>query len=49
MKRTVREVFRRMRDQLGPVDIVVRVRQPAGRQDLAAARDELERLLRETS
>ena len=48
MKRTVREVFRQLRAQLGPVDVVVRVRQPAGRSDLPAARSELERLLRET-
>ncbi len=48
MKRIVRELFRLLRDQLGPVDVIVRVRQPAGRQDLAAARYELERLLRET-
>jgi len=48
MKRTVREVFRHLRDQLGPVDVVVRVRRPAGRSDLSAARHELEKLLRET-
>jgi len=47
MKRTVRETFRRLRDQLGPVDIVVRVSQPARRADLPKARHELERLLRE--
>ena len=48
MKRTVREVFRQLRDQLGPVDVVVRVRKPAGRSDLPAVRHELDRLLRET-
>lgn len=48
MKRTVREVFRQLRVQLGPVDVVVRVREPAGRSDLPAARHELERLLRES-
>ena len=48
IKRTVREVFRRVREQLGPVDIVVRIRQPALRSDLPAARRELEELLRET-
>jgi ribonuclease P protein component len=48
MKRIVREVFRQLRDQLGPVDVVVRVRQAAGRPDLPAVRHELERLLRET-
>ena len=48
MKRTVREVFRQLRGQLGPVDVVVRARQPAEKSDLPAARDELERLLRET-
>ena len=48
MKRIVREIFRQLRDQLGPVDVVVRVRQPAGKSDLTAARHELERLLRET-
>ncbi|MBC8007632.1 MAG: ribonuclease P protein component [Prolixibacteraceae bacterium] len=48
MKRTVREVFRQLRGQLGPVDVVVRVRQSAGRSDLTAARHELEKLLRET-
>jgi ribonuclease P protein component len=48
IKRTVREVFRKIRDQLGSVDVVVRVRKPAGPPDLPAARHELERLLRET-
>ena len=48
MKRAVRELFRQLRDQLGPVDVVVRVRQPAGKPELPAARHELERLLRET-
>jgi ribonuclease P protein component len=47
MKRTVREVFRQLRYQLGPVDVVVRIRQAAGRSDLTVARHELERLLRE--
>lgn len=49
MKRIVREVFRQLRDQLGPVDVVVRVRQPAGRPDLPVARHELEKLLRESN
>jgi large subunit ribosomal protein L34 len=48
MKRAVREVFRQLRNQLGPVDVVVRVRQPAARPELPAARHELERLLRES-
>ncbi|MFL6580319.1 MAG: ribonuclease P protein component [Burkholderiales bacterium] len=48
IKRTVREVFRRIRGQLGSVDVVVRVRKPAGPPDLPAARHELERLLLET-
>ena len=48
IKRIVREVFRRLREQLGPVDIVVRIRQPALRSDLPAARHELEELLRDT-
>jgi ribonuclease P protein component len=48
MKRAIREIFRQMRAQLGPGDIVVRVRQQARRSDMPAARNELERLLRET-
>ena len=49
IKRTVREVFRQLRSQLGAVDYVVRVRRRAERPDLAAARHELERLLREVN
>jgi RNase P protein component len=37
-----------LRDQLGHVDIVVRVRQGSERFDRSAARRELEKLLRET-
>ena len=48
MKRIVREVFRRLRDQLGSVDIVVRVRPGPAPFDRSAARRELEKLLRET-
>lgn len=48
MKRAIREIFRHLRAQLGPVDIVVRVRQQARRADMPAARNELERLLRES-
>jgi ribonuclease P protein component len=48
MKRTIREVFRQLRSELGPFDFVVRVRQSAARVELPAVRHELEKLLRET-
>jgi ribonuclease P protein component len=48
MKRTIREVFRQLRSQLGSFDVVVRVRQSAARVELPAMRHELEKLLRET-
>ncbi|HEX4985917.1 MAG TPA: ribonuclease P protein component [Burkholderiales bacterium] len=49
MKRLIREVFRRVRQDLGSVDVVVRVRRPAAGLELAAARNELKELLRDTS
>lgn len=45
MKRTIREVFRRLRGDLGNVDVVVKVRRRADRQHIAEARRELEKLL----
>ncbi len=49
VKRSIREVFRRLRPQLGSIDVVVRVRQLEAKPDIPALRNELERLLRETS
>lgn len=45
MKRTIREVFRNKRSEMGCVDIVVRVRRQADRSKIAEARHELEKLL----
>lgn len=45
LKRTIREVFRRKRSELGSVDIVVKVRRQAARSDGARVRRELEALL----
>lgn len=45
MKRTIREVFRNRRGEIGSVDVVVRVRRQADRRNIAEARHELEKLL----
>jgi len=45
IKRTIREVFRRKRSELGSVDIVVKVRRQAGRSDGERLRRELQDLL----
>jgi ribonuclease P protein component len=45
MKRTIREVFRNRRGEIGNVDVVVRVRRQADRRNIAEARHELEKLL----
>ncbi len=47
IKRTIREVFRRRRRELGSVDIVVKVRRQAGRNEGGRIRRELESLLAE--
>jgi ribonuclease P protein component len=44
IKRAVREVYRHARGDLGPMDVVVRVRGGAGKRDLPELRRELERL-----
>ena len=45
MKRTIREVFRNRRGEIGSVDVVIRVRRQADRRNIAEARHELEKLL----
>ena len=45
MKRTIREVFRKRRGEIGNVDVVVRVRRQADRRNIAEARNELEKML----
>lgn len=45
IKRTIREVFRRKRSELGSVDIVVRVRRQASKSEGERIRRELETLL----
>lgn len=45
MKRMVREVFRISRLELGNIDVIVRIRQPAIGRNVAPARQELETLL----
>jgi len=45
IKRTIREVFRRKRSELGSVDIVVKVRRQAARTEGSRVRRELEDLL----
>lgn len=45
IKRTIREVFRRRRSELGSVDIVVKVRRQAARNEGSRIRRELESLL----
>lgn len=49
MKRAIREAFRLLRAQLVPGDFVVRVRRKAIGSELAALREELATLLRESS
>jgi len=45
MKRAIREVFRNKRGGIGSLDVIVRVRRPADRRNIAEARHELEKLL----
>ncbi|MEQ1879439.1 MAG: ribonuclease P protein component [Burkholderiales bacterium] len=45
MKRAMREAYRHIRGELEAVDIVVRMRQAAGRKDLPEVRGELQQIL----